>query len=501
MLARSALCGPEHCAADSTVGMQCPAPWAALAPTIGASCSLTGESGAGGDASEISAEAGSGAAASAAGTTSDTTKTEVHGGGCSFGARAASTPWFFGVMALFALARRRYRALLSLAALTGSVSGCGQHEPEYENYDGPPAFPNRRTSYRTSSGSFGLVSDSLSDTLSLVDLDAMERVAAIPVGRDPVDIDGPHHLAVDRARGLVYVALSYPPPSAIGPHASHGYSQLAGYVQVLLLADFSTLAELRVEQNPGDVALSAAGELAVSHFDLLRAQQISTLDAQRAALILVDPAAGLLDGTDQVQRISLCITPHAIAFDPARPRAYVSCTGEDAVAIVDLSNASVIDRVPVADAIGTPGSPEHEPYALELAPSGTQLLVSNTASHTVALFSVGDALERQVTAALLGAPYFGAWLDEHEALVPTQGPSGVARIDLSTGELELDTTFSDDECSNPHEISLLADGRTFLVCEGDHQNPGAIAEIDPNSLELLGRVEVGVYPDRMVVLE
>ncbi len=381
-----------------------------------------------------------------------------------------------------------------------SLSACSD-DPGFEPYSGAPAYPNRRASFDAFDTGLALVTNSLSDSISVLDLDAMQVVATIPVGRDPVDIDGPHHLAVDRERGLIYVALSYPPLGTSGPHAAHGASTRPGYVQLLSLSDLRPLAELRVEQNPGDIALSSSGQLAVSHYDQVRARQGTSLEEQRAALILVDPAAGLFDETARTRRISLCITPHAIAFDPNRPRAYVSCSGEDSVALVDSDAASVLARVPVADPVGAPGSPEHEPYALTLNDAGDTLLVSNTASRTVVLLSTADAPERLATAALLGAPYFAAWLGAERAIVPLQAPNGVAVIDARTAELLADTTYAADQCENPHEARVARDGRVFLVCEGDHTAPGAIVRIDPDSLEVLQRVTVGVYPDRIVLLE
>jgi hypothetical protein len=37
--------------------------------------------------------------------------------------------------------------------------------------------------------------------------------------------------------------------------------------------------------------------------------------------------------------------------------------------------------------------------------------------------------------------------------------------------------------------------RAFVVCEGDHVRAGSVIEIDPQSLEIRRRWEVGVYPD------
>src|SRR5207253_2599433 len=53
------------------------------------------------------------------------------------------------------------------------------------------AFPDRRVSISVPAGGLAIVTDSLSDTLSVVDPSAHQRVAGLPVGRDPLGVDGP----------------------------------------------------------------------------------------------------------------------------------------------------------------------------------------------------------------------------------------------------------------------------------------------------------------------
>ena len=39
------------------------------------------------------------------------------------------------------------------------------------------------------------------------------------------------------------------------------------------------------------------------------------------------------------------------------------------------------------------------------------------------------------------------------------------------------------------------------MCEGNHYAPGAVVELDPQTLEIKARVEVGLYPERLTLLE
>jgi len=375
-------------------------------------------------------------------------------------------------------------------------------ETRYDAYEGAPAFPNRRPAYEAEGRRLGYVSNSLSDTISIVDLDAFAAVAEVPVGRDPVDIDGPHHLAADARSGVLYVALSYPALAATGPHAGHGSSARFGYVQALRASDLSPLGELRVDQNPGDIVLSPDGEsLAVTHYDLARAQTGTSVAARRAALVLIEPASGLEAGTASARHVPVCVAPHGFGYSADSARLFVACAGEDAVAVVDRASATVLARVPVADAVGEPGSPLHQPYAAVLDPSGTRLAVSNIGSNSVVLFDIGEELTRRASIPVLGAAYLPAWTpDGKRLLVPFQKPAGVAVLDVETGALLAQAEYGASECMNPHEVVLDAGARAFVVCEGPHDEPGTLSEIDPETAEWRAALPVGLFPDRLVVV-
>lgn len=346
----------------------------------------------------------------------------------------------------------------------------------------------------------GYLSNSLSDTISIVDLDEFAVLAEVPVGRDPVDLDGPHHLALDVERAVLYVALAYPPPgAALGPHAGHGESTRYGYVQALSLTDLAPVGEQRVEPSPGDIVLGPGGRLAVTHYDLLRAQRETSLSARRAALILLETPAAL---PARSTTVPLCIAPHGVTFSAATGRIYVACSGEDSVAVL-APDGEVLARVPVAPGgAGTPGAPQHQPYAAVLGADGRALAVSNLASNSVSVFDVADELTLRFTLPTLGAPYFAAWSDSgRKIIVPRQRPGGALLFDAETGELLTEQSYDRTDCENPHEAVVTREGLAYLVCEGDHEAPGTLVAIDPETLALRAKLPVGVFPDRMVVRE
>ena len=76
-----------------------------------------------------------------------------------------------------------------------------------------------------------------------------------------------------RARRRVRGALLSGSAANAGQH-SHGSSNVPGWVQVLALDDLRAVDELRVDPNPGEIALSDDGQrLVVTHFDLTAASK------------------------------------------------------------------------------------------------------------------------------------------------------------------------------------------------------------------------------------
>ena len=101
---------------------------------------------------------------------------------------------------------------------------------------------------------------------------------------------------------------------------------------------------------------------------------------------------------------------------------------------------------------------------------------------------------------MAAVPYHATWVGEAEYIVALQRPNGAARVDAVSGALLAEASYSTSECENPSEPQLLPDGRLFLICEGDHYARGALVQLDPQTLAMVQRVELGVYPERMAVV-
>ncbi len=389
-----------------------------------------------------------------------------------------------------------------LSWLLACLSACEEAPTTYDvqPFEGE-AFPDR-VAVIAYPESAGLVTNSLSDTLSVLDLGSMEVLATRPVGRNPVDIDGPHHVAVDEVDGHAYIALSYPASQTVlGPHGTHGSSISYGWVQKLRLDDLSVVSQLRVKPNPGDILMSPDRKfIVVSHFDLQRAiDHPDDLGKARASVAVIDRATFGEPGAKPVF-VTTCVAAHGMVFGPGG-ELYVACYGEDTVAVLDLTQEDLVPTfLELGDGAGTFGAPNYGPYALTLSPDGSWLVVSNTVSNDLRFIDTTTGLvDSSRTLFTNAAPFFPTFANNGDTLaVVTQQPDTLRLVDMA-GELDDEVkTFLGDECPLPHvvttETRLSGDEEFVVVCEGDKKSNGRVVRLS-KGLEILGAVEVGVYPD------
>ncbi len=204
-------------------------------------------------------------------------------------------------------------------ALTAASLSCGQRVND--PFDGQ-AFPNRRPTIAWPQGAASAItSDNGSDTLTVVSMADFSRVGTYSLGLDPLANDGPHHLAADLSRRVIYTAYAYPPPElSVGPHGNHGASTQLGIVVAHSMDDLRVLARADVESNPGDIFLTPdKSRVIVTHFELNRVLQwdggVSDPDAGsdgRASAITIHDARTL----QRITTLRPCLAAHGGAVTP-----------------------------------------------------------------------------------------------------------------------------------------------------------------------------------------
>jgi DNA-binding beta-propeller fold protein YncE len=410
---------------------------------------------------------------------------------------------------------RRPLALLVALALGACIDTSGAPPPL--DYGLPHGWPGRSELPPLGGGRI-IVTNSLDDTLSLLDLDTLDtpdwsELARVPVGLNPVELEGPHHAAYSPRGDFYYVGLSYSVPGGgSGPHGAHGTGTADGYCLKLDAQDNHLVASARVDRNPGDLVLSADGHtLYVTHFDLLKLQEAAqngtpheNLDAN---LVLLDA-----DTMKVKKKVPVCPAPHAVRLSPDETRAYVACISDE-VAIVRLDDPGFpVTRVSLPNP-GSAQAPRYSPYALTLSPIDGSLWVSSLDSPTVYYLdptSLRILPERSLSRERLdeelrqGVPMFGALgVDGQTLLMPYQRVDTVAIIDLRGSEpvVKGKIHLSPAGCLNVHQVALTPDGkRALAVCEGDHVGPGTLHVLDLEAGEVRKTVKLGIYPDSVGIL-
>jgi DNA-binding beta-propeller fold protein YncE len=399
---------------------------------------------------------------------------------------------------------------MSVSVLTAALpAGCARDEvPVY----GADPFARDPAPLGPFAGKI-LTSNVGDDTLSVVDPALPGPAGRLPVGFNPVELEGPHHLAADPAGRFIYVNLSLAVQgSGSGPHGVHGAGDQPGFVLKLDAVTGKEVDRVKVDPNPGDSTLSPDGRvLYVTHYDEIKWRR--GLGASN--LIAVDTARMVI-----LARRPLCPAAHGVRLSADGARLYATC-GPDAMAVVELADPTfpaTVVPVPSGGPLDAP-SCQRCPYALSVAPDGTVWL-SNLGPNgggvgrgSVEVYDPAtQAFDPVRRVPLRGRPVFAAFVPgpaptEYRVLIPEQvgpgdavhvyapGAAGVAPERL--GGIELDPA----QCLNAHMMLVDASGqRGYLICEGDHRGPGSFVWLDLPGQAVLGAVATGVFPDGLVLV-
>jgi DNA-binding beta-propeller fold protein YncE len=356
-----------------------------------------------------------------------------------------------------------------------------------------------------------LVTNNLGDSVSSISWDALVAGSAdaersrFPVGLVPLEREGAHHVTVSADGRFAFVALSNFVPGAVaGPHGTHGTGTAEGRVVQVDLLSQRRIASTRVDRNPGDVRMSPDGELvAVSHFDQRRVSE-----ALGRGIVVgpeLDARIILLDSRTLERRrlLPVCPAAHGLAFTKNGRTLVSSCLSDEA-AIVDVAaslagGADVVRRVVLLDSPGTAASPVCGPYAVTLSADDRTAWISCLTSGELIAVDIGTAT-RGDAVTVPGLAVFGDVSDDGARLaIATQDTDGVAVFDVGAdNRLSLARFFalSPEVCLKPHTARFLdADERMAVVCEGDRRGPGRVVAINVDTGDVLGGVDVGLFPD------
>lgn len=355
-------------------------------------------------------------------------------------------------------------------------------------------------------GELVLITNNFEDTVSYVDLglDPPREIYRGPVGFNPVEREGPHHVAVGSG-GTYWIGISnFVPGSGSGPHGAHGTGTADGYAMAYAIADNTPLGSVRVDRNPGDIRVTPdKARVLLTHFDLLRITEAAPGAPETdlySRLAIIDAAT-----MKREAMVATCPAAHGMVISPDSRRVTIACW-DDRLAIVDL----VADDHPVvlANALPLPGTiadPVCQPYALTQSPDGGTIWIGCFASGELRAFDTARGAPDPARKVDLGAAaLFGSYLDDGTIVVASQGPDRVTWIRSSgPGDVSVVATLdvAPADCVLPHVVAPSSDGtRLLLVCEGNRVDPGTLVVIDPITRQVTQSIPVGRFPDDLALV-
>ncbi len=349
------------------------------------------------------------------------------------------------------------------------------------------------------------ITNNRSDSLSFVTASTspITKLGDVPIGDNPVELEGPHHIAASPdGKFLVYNLSNYVPGTGSGPHGSHGLGNLPGSLVKLDAATMQNLGEALVDRSPGEVILSQDGRFAyVTHYDLLRELQALTQGGKEE---MAYSALAIVETATMVRRslTPVCVTAHGAGLAADGKTIYLTCAHTDQLAVVDVADPAhpaVVSRLPVGPNPSPFGSPPtYGPYALSISPGDGSVWISDNNSGDVRVYDPQTgAMDAKRTLFVGGIAMFSAFSQDGKTLfVPHQGDDKITLIDTSTlSKKEL--SLPAQACLNVHLITLTPDQKgALVVCEGmPPKRLGSALSLSLDPLAVTGFVELQQFPD------
>lgn len=301
---------------------------------------------------------------------------------------------------------------------------------------------------------FAYVSNSLDDTVTVVDTATNARVGAIAVGRNPLGVavspggglafvvngNSNSVSAIDTASGTVRATIAVgatPYGVALDPAGTFAYitNRNSNDVSVIDVAALAVVATIPVGATPYGVAATATrlyvGNYVgntVSVIDLPSRKVVGTLPVgSRPFGVALDGAGARLYvgswGEARVQVIDTAALvvmasipvgtyPFGIAVRPDGSAAYVANHGSNTVSVIDAASNAVLATVPVGSA----------PRGVSLTPDGARLYVTSRYENDLSVIDTGSLAVVARAPAGAGAVSFGQFIQPGAYIAPPPPP-------------------------------------------------------------------------------
>jgi DNA-binding beta-propeller fold protein YncE len=292
----------------------------------------------------------------------------------------------------------------------------------------------------------------------------------------PVDIDGPHGLALDPAGTSLFVSIAHGQPNG----ALWKYS----------IATYKLVGRITLGMFPATLQVSPSGEFVyVVNFNLHGDPIASSVSIVHA------------ESMTEVARVKTCRMPHGSRFNPQGTRHYSACMMDDRVVEIDTARLRVAREFQLspagvtADHGGAHGADRSRPASASCSPTwvqpssdGSSLFVACNGSNEIVEIGVeAGAIRRRVTAR--NGVYNLATTHDGRLLVATNRRDQSASIfDVATGQERARVATTRRAV---HGVAITADDRfAFVSSEGVGAESGSVIAIDLKSLTIVANAVV-----------
>lgn len=199
----------------------------------------------------------------------------------------------------------------------------------------------------------------------------------------------------------------------------------------------------------------------------------------KGVLLLLDSKGSLL------KTIAVGEHPAHVIADKEGIKAYVTLSGEDTVAVIDLETGKIEKKISVGK----------YPHGLRMSTDGTEIYVANMKDDTVSILSVPE--QKEIVRIIVGQkPVQVAVTPEGKTVyVSLNAENAVAAIDIASRKV-LKKILVD---SNPVQL-IAARDRLFVANQGSRVKPGeTVTVIDTLKNETLATIPVGKGPHGVAV--
>jgi 6-phosphogluconolactonase (cycloisomerase 2 family) len=292
----------------------------------------------------------------------------------------------------------------------------------------------------------------------------------------PVDIDGPHGLALDPSGTSLFVSIAHGQPNGTLWKYSTSTNQPAGRVTLGMF--------------PATLQVSPSGEFVyVVNFNLHGDPVPSSVSIVHA------------QSMTEVARVTTCRMPHGSRFNSQGTRHYSACMMDHRVVEIDTATLRVAREFQLsavasagdhaaghgADA-STPASAACSPTWVQPSSDGSSLFVACNGSNEIVEIGVDTGAIRRRFAARNGVYNLAATSDGRLLVATNRRDQSASILDVATGR-ELARLATPRRAV--HGVAISADDRfAFVSSEGIGAETGSVIAIDLASLTIAASVEV-----------